>query len=132
MIRFFMAMEPPTTTAQMQRLGVSKAGKKYVYKDAKLLDAQAKLTAGLAQHAPETPATGAVRLTKKWLFNSHGKHPDGTPKTTRPDTDNLQKLLKDCMTRCGFWLDDAQVFEEFTGKYYSQTPGIFIQIDEIS
>ena len=28
---------------------------------------------------------------------------------TKPDTDNLQKLLKDCMTKCGFWKDDAQV-----------------------
>jgi Holliday junction resolvase RusA-like endonuclease len=127
---FFMAMEPPTITAQCQKIGVSKTGKKYVYKDAKLLAAQAKLTAHLAQHAPEIPADDAVRLSVKWLFRG-SVQPDGTPKTTKPDTDNLQKMLKDSMTRVGFWRDDALVAEEFCGKYWAQTPGIYVKVEAI-
>ena len=29
--------------------------------------------------------------------------------TSKPDTDNLCKQLKDAMTRLGFWADDRQV-----------------------
>ena len=126
-----MAMEPPTVTAQCQRLGVSKAGKKYVYKDARLLDAQAKLTAHLSPYATAEPRSGPLRLTVKWLFDSAGRHPDGTPKPTKPDTDNLQKMLKDCMTRLKFWRDDAQVAEEFISKYWSDRQGIYVLIEEL-
>ena len=51
---------------------------------------------------------------------------------TRPDTDNLQKLLKDCMTRCGFWKDDAQVVREIVEKRWSDEPtGIFVEIKSL-
>ena len=51
---------------------------------------------------------------------------------TRPDTDNLQKLLKDCMTRVGFWNDDAQVCrEEVTKRWSRQAPGIAIKVVSI-
>ena len=48
---------------------------------------------------------------------------------TRPDTDNLQKLLKDCMTRTGFWRDDAQVCrEDVTKRWSREKPGIRIRV----
>ena len=51
-------------------------------------------------------------------------------KTTKPDTDNLQKGLKDCMTKCGFWEDDAQVVIEHVSKVWtSGQTGIQITID---
>lgn len=76
-----------------------------------------------------------LSLTVKWCFGSDkvkaGKIPDGTPRTTKPDTDNLDKILKDCMTRCGFWWDDAQVTEEHIGKYWSSTPGVWVRVVRI-
>ena len=47
------------------------------------------------------------------------------------EPDNLQKLLKDCMTRVGFWEDDALVASEIVEKFWSQIPGIYIRIDEL-
>lgn len=85
------------------------------------------------------PAGVPLSLTVKWCFSSKevmrkiksGKMKDGTPRVTKPDTDNLQKMLKDCMTRLGFWGDDAQVCEEHVGKYWTTQPGIYVRIDVI-
>lgn len=51
--------------------------------------------------------------------------------TTKPDTDNLQKLLKDCMTKLGYWQDDAQVASEIVEKFWADTVGIYIKIEEL-
>ena len=40
------------------------------------------------------------------------------------------KLLKDCMTKKGFWKDDAHVAYEILGKYWTTgTEGIYIKIE---
>ena len=93
-IKFFMPMNPPTVTQQQHRVGKGKNGKTVFYDSPELLDAKAKLTAYLAKHIPEQPFTGAVQLIVKWCFPVSGKHSDGEYKTTKPDTDNLQKALK--------------------------------------
>lgn len=128
--QFFMAMEPPTCTHQQKKIGVRK-GKPYTYEPAELKDARAKLEANLAKHAPQTPYRAGVRLTVKWCFpvvrNSH----NGQYKTTRPDADNLQKLLKDVMTTLGFWADDALVASEIIEKFWADVPGIFIRVEPL-
>ena len=68
----------------------------------------------------------------KWCFPITGKHYDGEYKGTSPDTDNLQKLLKDVMTDLGYWTDDALVASEIIEKFYSKIPGIYIAIEELS
>jgi Holliday junction resolvase RusA-like endonuclease len=51
---------------------------------------------------------------------------------TKPDTDNLEKLLKDCMTEVGFWNDDAQVVKEIAEKVWTDEPtGISIEINNL-
>lgn len=60
-----------------------------------------------------------------------GGHRDGEYRITKPDTDNLQKLLKDCMTDVGFWEDDAQVASEICEKFWAEVPGIYICAEEI-
>lgn len=89
-------------------------------------------------HGLRTPLFGRgvpLSLTVKWCFGGtaveSGKVKDGTPRTTKPDTDNLDKMLKDCMTALGFWWDDAQVAEEHIGKYWSRIPGVFVRIEVI-
>lgn len=49
-----------------------------------------------------------------------------------PYMDNLQKLLKDCMTTVGFWKDDAQVTCEIIEKFWADIPGIYIEVEEIT
>ena len=128
-IQFFMPMKPPTVTAQEHNIAV-RNGKPIVYDPPEVKDAKAKLIAALAQHKIKQPFTTAVRLTVKWCFPVTGKHADGEYKITKPDTDNLQKLLKDCMTKCGFWKDDAQVVREIVEKRWSNEPtGIYIRIE---
>lgn len=71
-----------------------------------------------------------VRLITKWCF-PRGKHLDGTYRLSKPDTDNLQKLLKDCMTKVGFWDDDALVASEIVEKFWAEVPGIYVRIDRL-
>lgn len=130
---FFLPMEPPTVTHQMKRVGVSKKGKTVVYEDARLKDARQKLTAHLMHHAPESPVAGPISLQVQWLFaDRNQRHGNGAFKTSKPDTDNLNKLLKDCMTACHFWKDDAQVAVEHIEKRWTrEMPGILIEISDL-
>lgn len=73
-----------------------------------------------------------MRLITKWCFPCSGNHKDGEYRATKPDTDNLQKLLKDCMTDTGFWKDDAQVASEIAEKFWADNPGIYISVEELA
>lgn len=129
-IEFFMAMEPPTVTHQEKAVRVVK-GKPVFYEPARLSEARAKLKAHLCKFHPQEPLVGPVRLEVKWMFPASGKHRDGDWRDTRPDTDNLQKLLKDVMTTLGFWKDDAQVCLETVKKVWAAHPGIYILAEEL-
>lgn len=128
-MKFFMPMIPPEITAQMHKVAVIK-GKPHFYDPPELKAARSKLMANLAKYRPDTPMEGPLALTVKWCFPK-GPHFDGEWRYTRPDTDNLQKLLKDCMTEAGFWKDDAQVSSELIQKFWADMPGIFIRLEEI-
>ena len=129
-IEFFMAMVPPTVTHQEKSVKVVH-GKPVFYEPEKLADARAKLKAHLFAHRPEKPLTGPVLLKVVWKFPAVGKHRDGDWRDTRPDTDNLQKLLKDVMTDVGFWKDYAHVCAETVGKIWADHPGIYILAEEL-
>ena len=131
--QFFMAMDPPTVTAQEHRIGKTKSGRMVTYDSPELLKARSKLLAHLAQYRPAVPAPAQmpVELHAVWCFPASSPVHVGQYRTSRPDTDNLQKLLKDCMTKVGFWTDDAQVCREIVEKFWSDKPGIFIRITEL-
>lgn len=130
-MQFFMPLRPPTVTHNAKQLhAFLRAGRPcaVLHDSPELKDARAKLHAYLAPHAPAKPLAGPVRLVVKWLFPA-GDHPDGSYKPTKPDTDNLEKALKDEMTRLHFWHDDAQVASETSEKFWANTPGIFIRVE---
>ena len=126
-IEFFMPMVPPTCTHQEKKVAVIK-GRPVFYDTQEVNAAKLKLSGYLAKHKPEKPYAGGVRLVTKWCF-PRGRHHDGEYRITKPDTDNLQKLLKDCMTACGFWKDDALVASEIVEKFWAEVPGIYIRIE---
>lgn len=128
-IQFFMPMIPPSVTAQEHKVKIVK-GKPVFYDPPELKNAKEKFMAHLSKHTVMGPFRPPVRLIVKWLF-PRGSHRNGEYRVTRPDTDNLQKMLKDCMTKCGFWKDDAHVASEVVEKFWSDVPGIFICIEEI-
>ncbi|MBS6923119.1 MAG: RusA family crossover junction endodeoxyribonuclease [Lachnospiraceae bacterium] len=125
-----MAMIPPTITHQEKKVHVVN-GRPRFYEPDELKAARQKLTAYLGQHAPEEPYQGGIQLIVKWCFPTKGRHKDGEYRITKPDTDNLQKLLKDCMTSVGFWNDDAQVASEIVEKFWAEIPGIYIRVTEL-
>ncbi len=120
----------PTKTHQEKKVRVIN-GKPQFYEPKELKAVRSKLEAHLACHVPEKKYTGAVRLMVKWLFPITGKHKNGEYKTTKPDTDNLQKMLKDVMTKLGFWTDDALVASEIIEKFWATIPGIYIVIEDL-
>lgn len=129
-IEFFTHIIPPTKTHQEKKVHIVN-GKPVFYEPAELREVRLKLRAYLSLNKPEEKLSGALRLIVKWLFPIKGKHTNGEYKITRPDTDNLIKLLKDVMTEIGFWNDDAQVASEINEKFYADIPGIYIRIEEI-
>lgn len=128
-IEFFMAMNPPTTTHQEKQVSIVN-GKPVFYEPQELKAARQKLMAHLTKYKPEKKYECGIRLLVKWCF-PRGKHKDGEYRITKPDTDNLQKLLKDCMTECGYWKDDALVSSEIIEKFWAEIPGIYIRIEEL-
>lgn len=60
----------------------------------------------------------AIKDKKKW----------GLWKDTRPDCDNIVKLLQDVLSDLGIWDDDAQIASLTVKKKYSDRPGILIDV----
>lgn len=127
---FFMPMIPPTCTYQEKKVAVIK-GKPVFYDPPEVNQARLKLCGHLAKHKPEKSYDCGVRLVSKWCFPK-GNHRQGEYRITKPDTDNIQKLLKDCMTAVGFWKDDALVASEIIEKFWADPPGIYIRILELT
>lgn len=126
---FFIPMKSiPTVTAQEKGINF-KTGR--VYTKPEVLEVKQKFRAALAPKCPEEPISGAIFLRVYWLFPETANHKSGEYKITKPDTDNMIKLLKDVMTELGYWYDDAQVAVETQSKIYSNVPGIDIHIENL-
>uniref|UniRef100_UPI003F1E6522 RusA family crossover junction endodeoxyribonuclease n=1 Tax=Enterococcus sp. AZ109 TaxID=2774634 RepID=UPI003F1E6522 len=130
MIEFFMHMIPPETTQQQKKVSVVN-GKPNFYEPSDLKKARSKLMAHLGKHTPDERFVGGVRLIVKWCFPTTAGHKNGEYKWTKPDLDNSNKLLQDCMTKLGFWKDDSYVVSLITEKFWADTPGIYIRIEEV-
>ena len=139
-IEFFLPMIPPTVTQQEHEFKVVK-GRVVVYDPPRLKEARRKFMDLLLAQKHRMPGwdyifplEGPLRLVTKWIWPTRqddGEHRDGEWKTTRPDTDNLIKLFKDCMTRTHYWNDDAQVVSEITEKFHGSRPGIYVRVERI-
>ena len=133
-MKFKLKMIPPTATAQ-QKGECIRGGYIHHYKKHKIAAAEAILRDALLPYVPEEPITDTpVKLDVLWEFpypKSAKKHQPGCDrlKITRPDTDKLNKLLKDVMTDMGFWKDDALICREQVWKFYTDEPGIMINIE---
>lgn len=124
----FLLMNPPTVTAQESKVAVVR-NKPIIYKTEKIKQAKKEIIKHLMPFKPKEPMQGPIELKVVWLFPRGRRHKHFEWRTTRPDTDNLEKLLKDCMTEVGFWEDDALVVSETVYKIWSDEPtGISIEI----
>lgn len=125
-ISFFLPMKRiPSATQQTHKVS-TRSGKPQFYEPQELKTARLLFRDLLARRKPEAPLEGPVYLRVVFYYPATKQHPSGAWKTTRPDTDNLIKMLKDEMTRLGFWKDDAQICSEWISKVYYEHPGIEI------
>lgn len=129
-IRFFLPMKPPTRTHQQQKVRVVK-GRPVFYDPPELMAVRQKFLAALSPYRPPAPVKGPVRLVTKWIYPVRKGGENGAWKISRPDTDNMIKLFKDCMTAAGFWEDDAVVCSEITEKFRGDPPGIFVSVTRL-
>lgn len=125
-----MVMKPPTITAQEHEVTIVN-GKPIFYDPEELKIAKAKLKAHLIPYAPNKPYDGALRLMVKWCFPLTDKHFDGEYKYTKPDTDNLNKALKDIMQELRFYKNDSRIACEIIEKFWAKIPGIYIRLENI-
>lgn len=128
----FIHDTPPRTTHQMKQVRV-RNGRPQFYEPQEVKDARQWFEIVLSQHTPPEPLDGPVSLTViwQWPIKTEKNYHKATLKVTRPDTDNLQKLLKDVMTSLNFWHDDAQVAEEVVRKQTSKEGGLMIVVQSI-
>ncbi|HQO00543.1 MAG TPA: RusA family crossover junction endodeoxyribonuclease [Bacilli bacterium] len=130
-MKMFLLLDPPTATAQERQVTVVK-NRPIFYQPEKLKEAKNILRHHLRPFKPKEPLTGALELHVVWLFPRGRRHKHKEWRVTKPDTDNLQKMLKDVMTDLGFWNDDAQVVKEHVEKLWCDEPtGIDIEIIEL-
>ena len=132
-LRFILPIIP---TAQ-QRARHTRAGR--AYKSAAQEDNERTLEAMLLPYVPNRPLSGPVKV----FFTAYMPIPasttkrtreamqrEETPHTKKPDLDNLEKQLLDCMTRMRFWEDDRQVYCVIKQKVYSPSPRWEVQVGE--
>lgn len=124
MINRFIPMQIPRTTHQQKRVNFQTG---QFYEDSKLSSAREYLMLALKCIAPDKPLEAPIYLKVSWLFHCKDKRRWNKYKTTRPDLDNAQKLLQDCMTKLGFWADDGQIAHLVMEKLWSDVEGIAIE-----
>ncbi len=140
-IAFFLNFEPnpPTVTHQEKKVRVVN-GKPMFYMPPELKEARALFTAKLKPFAPKEPWNCPIMLCISWRFRfpvSRRVRNDAewVWKTTKPDVDNLRKMLQDVMTDCGFWKDDSlvcRVVEEKKEYPADEKHGVLISITDLS
>lgn len=130
---------PPTTTSQASmRILKTKGGKHFIgkYANSKAKQVQKTFQLLLAPHKPGVPITGAlsVEITYRMPYRKTEKRShlrnEWMPHDTRPDADNLLKLLLDSMNNV-FWNDDAQISYLSIYKQRGHDPHIRIKISQI-
>lgn len=118
---------------------VNTPGRSFVqtYKSADQRVAEKTFRSWLFKSKPEKLIVGPVSLS----FTCYFPIPKSWPKklqerkltienmqhTSRPDLDNLEKHIMDCMTGV-FWVDDRQVFRVEKEKFYDREPRTEIEV----
>jgi Holliday junction resolvase RusA-like endonuclease len=135
---FHIPCQPPKATHQSAlRVFKSKSGKTFVGKSSKGRQTESQLLLLLEPHRPKSPLKGPLKMKVLWNYpfrksETKKNREKGTiPCPSRPDCDNLQKFLCDCMERLGFFeTGDAQIYDIHFIKSWSKTQGITITISE--
>ena len=143
MLEFFIPCNPSKATAQGSSMIMKRKNPDGTYtrfvgraKNSKAEQTKKELILLLQSHRPAKPFEGPVSLMVVWAYPWRKSEPKKNRDRwvacdTRPDCDNLSKLLCDVLTRLNFWKDDSQVAHLNFWKIWSNKPGIKIKIKEM-
>lgn len=137
MIKFHLPIIPPKATSQTKRL-VMLAGKPRFFPTGDHAAAEGDLLTLCAEHRPEHPMTGPVALHVDFTFpwrkgesqrerGAGMRHND-----TRPDLDNMAKLIGDVLTKLQFYGDDGQVADLHLRKFWGDEVGIAVRLEQLT
>ena len=130
-IDFFIPLDKiPTVTAQQKGVTIIN-GRPHFYTKQEVKAVADFYRFILKTHRPPLPMTGAVAVVIGFRFPAKKPYKDGRPKVTRPDVENMLKLIFDVMTELGYWLDDSQIWYYTAYKVYSDVPGVEFRIEEV-
>ena len=86
----------------------------------------------VAARVKEAGGTAGLWLRVRWVFPTEKRERWGTLHTSRPDADNLLKLLMDALSKGGWFVgwrsDDAAVAKPDVVKVWGQTAGAGIEL----
>jgi len=100
---------------------------------------KSQIALAIQKHLPAQPFDGPLRVDltffmRRPLSLKRKKDPDGViwcANHRHGDRDNLDKAILDCLTQCGFWVDDALVCDGVIRKYFAPkrgVPGVQIRV----
>lgn len=128
-MKFYVKMdEVPKTTAQQKKFSTRT---KTFYKTSKIKQSEYLLVRALSGRQPRKTYDTPIKLSVTWLFPHTKKSKDGERKGTRPDLDNLQKLLQDIMCKLGYYKDDSLITDLTIKKRWHRHSGLIIKIEEV-
>lgn len=128
-MKFYVRMdEVPKTTAQQKKFSTKT---KTFYKTSKIKQSEYLLVRALSGRQPRKTYDTPIKLSVTWLFPHTKKSKDGERKGTRPDLDNLQKLLQDIMCKLGYYKDDSLITDLTLKKRWHRHSGLIIEINEV-
>lgn len=129
---------PMIPTAKGRPRAFVRGGKVNVYTPAKTDQAERDFIALAAEHAPPVPLEGPLELTLVFVLPipaswSKRKRASAGWHCSKPDLDNIVKLVSDSMNRSGaWWGDDSQIAYIRATKSYGNAPRIDIAITQIT
>ncbi len=104
-ILFFISGDVPTCTAQERRIVWSR---RMTYLPEKVKTAKKNYYNASIKYAPVKPLDEALEVEYNFHFyQKNGKI--GQYKMTKPDCDNLAKLLTDSLADAGFFINDSRI-----------------------
>jgi Holliday junction resolvase RusA-like endonuclease len=78
----------------------------------------------------DAPLKGGLFVGLDFTFPAGKGRQEGEPHTSRPDADNLAKLVLDALMRAGLIGDDAVVSCLMIRKSYGAKPGVLIYLNQ--
>lgn len=79
------------------------------------------------------PFEGPVRLKLAWCYGTRVKKQISTHKDTKPDLDNMAKILIDVLADIGFFkVGDQQITELHLYKCWQKKPSVHIELESLA